>query len=111
MDDYIESFVFFGNYGPNSRKIWSSSPRLLWEEKYYVVGNITVLHTPDESAQPVNIQTNGVVDDSVDDSTVQHHRFRKRHHRRNEMQADAQAEVVNVEECPEAGTEHASFDH
>ncbi|XP_034349406.1 circadian clock protein PASD1-like isoform X2 [Arvicanthis niloticus] len=130
QDSYDESFVFFGNYGPNSRKIWSSSPRLLWEEKYYVVGNITVLHTPDESAQPVNIQTNGVVDDSVDDSTVQHHRFQKRHHRRNEMQADAQAEVVNVEECPEAVTEveivevqaatqrlpfelvqHASFDH
>lgn len=32
-------------------------------------------------------------------------RFRKHHHRRNEMQTDAQTEVVNVEECPEAGTE------
>ncbi|XP_034342478.1 uncharacterized protein LOC117695937 [Arvicanthis niloticus] len=104
QDSYDESFVFFGNFGPNSRKIWSSAPRLLWEEKYYVVGNISVLRTPDETAQPVNIQTNAVDDDSDDDSTLQHHRLRKRH-RRNKMQTDAQAEAVNVEECPEAGTE------
>nr|XP_034342479.1 circadian clock protein PASD1-like [Arvicanthis niloticus] len=104
QDSYDESFVFFGNFGPNSRKIWSSAPRLLWEEKYYVVGNISVLRTPDETAQPVNIQTNAVDDDSDDDSTLQHHRLGKRH-RRNKMQTDAQAEAVNVEECPEAGTE------
>nr|XP_034348962.1 uncharacterized protein LOC117701269 isoform X2 [Arvicanthis niloticus] len=104
QDSYDESFVFFGNFGPNSRKIWSSAPRLLWEEKYYVVGNISVLRTPDETAQPVNIQTNAVDDDSDDDSTLQHHRLRKRH-RRNKMQTDDQAEAVNVEECPEAGTE------
>ncbi|XP_076562257.1 LOW QUALITY PROTEIN: uncharacterized protein LOC117695954 [Arvicanthis niloticus] len=104
QDSYDESFVFFGNFGPNSRKIWSSAPRLLWEEKYYVVGNISVLSKPDETAQPVNIQTNAVDDDSDDDSTLQQHRLRK-HHCRNKMQTDAQAEAVNVEECPEAGTE------
>ncbi|XP_021044412.1 uncharacterized protein LOC110314339 [Mus pahari] len=56
QDSYDESFVFFGNYGPNSRNIWSSTPRLLWEQQYYLLGNISLLCTPDESVEIVDVQ-------------------------------------------------------
>eukprot|EP00073_Rattus_norvegicus_P040784 XP_008769565.1 PREDICTED: circadian clock protein PASD1 isoform X3 [Rattus norvegicus] len=71
QDSYDESFVFFGHYGPNSRNIWSSAPRLLWEQQYYLVGNISVLRTPNESVQPVKVQTNVIVIESDDDNTIQ----------------------------------------
>ncbi|XP_038956271.1 circadian clock protein PASD1 isoform X3 [Rattus norvegicus] len=104
QDSYDESFVFFGHYGPNSRNIWSSAPRLLWEQQYYLVGNISVLRTPNESVQPVKVQTNVIVIESDDDNTIQPRRLIKRR-RRSKMQRHAQSEVVNVEEHPESGTE------
>ncbi|GAB1302841.1 Predicted gene 1141 [Apodemus speciosus] len=102
QDSYDESFVFFGNYGPSSRNIWSSAPRLLWEQQYYLVGNISVLRTPDESAQPVKIPTNVIVVDSDDDNTIQHRRSSKRR-RKSKMQRHAKVKVV--EEHPEPGAD------
>ncbi|XP_031194221.1 circadian clock protein PASD1 [Mastomys coucha] len=103
QDAYDESFVFFGNYGPNSRNIWSSAPRLLWEQQYYLVGNISVLRIPDKSVQPVKVQTKVIVIESDDDDTV-HCRLAKRR-RRDKMQRHAQGAIGSAEEHPESGTD------
>uniref|UniRef100_J9JI72 PAS domain containing repressor 1 n=3 Tax=Mus musculus TaxID=10090 RepID=J9JI72_MOUSE len=103
QDSYDESFMFFGNCAHNRRNNRSSTSRLLWEQQYYLVGNISVLRTPDESAHPVKIQTNVI---AVESNPIRQRRLLKRR-QRSEMQrhAQAQAGVVDVEECPESGTE------
>ncbi|XP_021009115.1 circadian clock protein PASD1 [Mus caroli] len=135
QDSYDESFMFFRNCGHNSRNIQSSTSRLLWEQQYYLVGNISVLRTPDESAHPIKIQTNVI---AVESNPIRQRRLLKRRQRsemqrrtqaqaefanveehplkrrqRSEMQrhAQAQTEVVNVEECPESGTEVRPLSH
>lgn len=45
----LDSFVIFGNHGRRSRNIWSSTPGLLREQQYYLVGTISVLRTRAES--------------------------------------------------------------
>ncbi|CAH6779819.1 Gm1141 [Phodopus roborovskii] len=96
QDSYDESFVFFGNYGPSSRNIWSSTPRQLWEQKYYLVGTISVLRTKAGSEHPIKIEPPIIIVDSDDDSTIQHDRLRKRR-RSNEIERNCQAENVNME--------------
>ncbi|XP_059107447.1 circadian clock protein PASD1-like [Peromyscus eremicus] len=97
QDSYDESFVFFGNYGPNRRNIWSSTPRLLWEQQYYLVGTISVLRTKAESKHPVEIQSNVIVIESDDDTDIQHCRFRKRR-KGNGNQRNCKAENLNAED-------------
>ncbi|XP_052600977.1 circadian clock protein PASD1 [Peromyscus californicus insignis] len=82
QDSYDESFAFFGNYGPNSRSIQSSTPTMLWDQQYYLVGTISVLCTKPESKNPVEIQPTVIVIESDDDSDIQHRRLRKRRKRK-----------------------------
>ncbi|XP_076417726.1 uncharacterized protein LOC107400195 isoform X2 [Peromyscus maniculatus bairdii] len=97
QDSYDESFVFFGNYGPNSRNIWSSTPRLLWEQQYYLVGTISVLRTKDESERPVKIQSTVIVIESDDDDTdIQYRRLLKRRKKKG-IQRKCKAENLNAE--------------
>ncbi|XP_040599856.1 circadian clock protein PASD1 [Mesocricetus auratus] len=96
QDSYDESFVFFGNYGPNSRNIWSSTTKLLWEQQYYLVGTISVLRTMAKSEHPVDIKPPVIVVESDDDSFIEHRRCVKRR-RGSETERNCQAENVNME--------------
>ncbi|KAL6071088.1 hypothetical protein STEG23_010478, partial [Scotinomys teguina] len=73
QDSYDESFLFFGNCGSNG-SIRLSPSRLLWDQKYYLVGTISVLHTKAESEHPVEFKPDVIVIESDDDSSMQHHR-------------------------------------
>ncbi|KAL6084731.1 hypothetical protein STEG23_022238 [Scotinomys teguina] len=75
QDSYDESFIFFGNYGPNSRSIWPSTPNFLHNQQYYLMGTISVLRTKTKSEHPVEIQPAVIVIESDDDSNIENYSF------------------------------------
>ncbi|XP_036031491.1 circadian clock protein PASD1-like [Onychomys torridus] len=95
QDSYDESFVYFGNYGPNSRKIQSSTPTQLWDQQYYLVGTISVLSTKAESEHPVEIPPTVTVIESDDDTDIQHSRLRKRR-KRKRIQRNRKAKYLKT---------------
>ncbi|KAL6041009.1 hypothetical protein STEG23_019149, partial [Scotinomys teguina] len=101
QDSYDESFIFFGNYGPNSRSIWPSTPNFLHNQQYYLMGTISVLRTKTKSEHPVEIQPAVIVIESDDDSNIENYRLQKR--RKNEIQRDCKAKYSKVER-PESVT-------
>ncbi|XP_075814609.1 circadian clock protein PASD1 [Microtus pennsylvanicus] len=103
QDSYDESFVIFGNYGRCSRNICSSTPGLLREQQYYLVGTISVLRTRAESEQPAAIQPPVIVIDSDDDNNTQCQRLRKQC-KRKEIQGKHQAENLNAQ-SPESSSD------
>ncbi|XP_049979561.1 uncharacterized protein [Alexandromys fortis] len=102
-ESYDESFLIFGNYGRRSRNIWSSTPRLLREQQYYLVGTISVLCTRAESEQPAAIQPPVIVIDSDDDNNTQCERLQKQC-KRKEIQGKHQAENLNAQ-SPESSSD------
>ncbi|XP_076417786.1 uncharacterized protein LOC107400241 isoform X2 [Peromyscus maniculatus bairdii] len=95
QDSYDESFAFFGNYGTNSRSIQSSTPTMLWDQQYYLVGTISVLRTKPESKHPVKIKPTIIIIESDDDTDIQHRRLRKRR-KRKRIQKNRKAKYLKA---------------